>query len=122
MDAPKIFESEYRFMRLVWENAPIRSGALVELAGEALGWKPTTTYTVIKRLAQRGVLVNSASVVTPLITREQADGAEIDELVKTKFDGSLPSFIAAFAKSGRLTNAEAEELKRRIDEMRCKDE
>ena len=122
METPKIFESEYRFMRLVWENAPIRSGALVELAGEALGWKPTTTYTVIKRLSQRGVLVNSGSVVSPLITREQADGAEIDELVKTKFDGSVPSFIAAFARSGRLTDAEAEELKRQIDEMRCKNE
>ncbi len=122
MDTPKIFESEYRFMRLLWQSGPIRSGALVELARERLGWKPTTTYTVIKRLGQRGVLENRDSTVTPLVTREQVDRAEIDELLKSKFDGSVPSFIAAFAKSGKLTDAEAEELKRQIDEMRRRDE
>lgn len=117
-DTPKIFESEYRFLKLLWDNEPIRSGALTELAGRELGWKPTTTYTVIKRLSQRGVLENRGSVVRTLVAREQIERAEIDELVEKKFDGSFPAFIAAFARGRKLSDAEAEELKRLIDEMR----
>ncbi len=118
METPKVFESEYRFLKLLWENEPVRSGALVELAGRELGWKPTTAYTVIKRLAQRGVLENVKSTVRTLVTREQIERAEIDELVEKKFDGSLPSFIAAFARGRRLSPAEADALKRLIDEMK----
>ena len=118
MVTPKVFESEYRFLKLPWENEPIRSGALVELAGSALGWKPTTVYTVIKRLAQRGVLENRESVVRSLVAREQIERAEIEELVEKKFDGSLPAFVAAFARGRSLTEGEAEELKRLIDEMK----
>lgn len=120
-DTPKVFESEYRFLRLLWEVEPIRSGALAELAGRELGWKPTTTYTVIKRLSQRGVLENSGSVVRSLVAREQIERAEIDELVEKKFDGSFPAFVAAFARGRRLSDAEAEELKRLIDEMRARE-
>ena len=117
-ETPKVFESEYRLLRLLWEVEPIRSGSLVELAGRTLGWKPTTTYTVIKRLAQRGVLENRESTVRSLVAREQIERAEIDELVEKKFGGSFPAFVAAFARSRRLSDAEAEELKRLIDEMR----
>ncbi|MBR0135170.1 MAG: BlaI/MecI/CopY family transcriptional regulator [Clostridia bacterium] len=118
METPKVFESEYRFLRLLWDHEPIRSGALVELAGSELGWKPTTVYTVIKRLAQRGVLENRESVVRSLVAREQIERAEIDELVEKKFDGSLPAFIAAFARGRRLSSEETEELMKLIDGMR----
>ena len=120
MDTPKIFESEYRFCEIVWENEPVRSGRLVELAAEKLGWKPTTTYTVIKRLSQRGVLENRESTVRSLIGRDEVRRAEIDELVEKKFGGSLPVFLAAFAKNRKLSDSEADELKRLIDEMRVK--
>lgn len=116
----KIFESEYRFMEILWENEPIRSGELVKLAGERLGWKPTTAYTVIKRLAERGVLVNENTVVRSLIGRDEARGAEIDELVEKKFEGSLPAFIAAFARSRSLSDKEADDLQKMIDSMREK--
>ncbi len=120
METPKVFESEYRFLTLLWDNEPIRSGALVELAGSALGWKPTTTYTVIKRLAQRGVLENKNSIVTSIVKREEVQTAEIDELVEKKFEGSVPAFVAAFARNRKLSDSEADELKRLIDEMRIK--
>lgn len=118
METPKVFESEYRFCEIVWENEPVRSGRLVELAAEKLGWKPTTTYTVIKRLSQRGVLENRESTVRSLVDRDAVRRAEIDELVEKKFGGSLPMFVAAFAKNRQLSGEEADELKKLIDEMR----
>ena len=118
METPKVFESEYRFCEIVWENEPVRSGRLVELAAEKLVWKPTTTYTVIKRLSQRGVLENRESTVRSLIDRDAVRRAEIDELVEKKFGGSLPMFVAAFAKNRQLSGEEADELKKLIDEMR----
>ncbi len=80
MDVPKVFESEYRLCLILWENEPIRSSELVQLCRERLGWKPTTTYTVIKRLSERGVLKNENSVVTSLVSKDQVQAAEIDEL------------------------------------------
>ena len=118
MDTPKIFESEYRFCDILWENEPISSGALVRLAGERLGWKPTTAYTVMKRLAERGVLVNEKSSVRSLVGRDEVRRAEIDELVEKRFGGSVPAFLAAFAGSRRLSEAELEELRRLIESMR----
>ena len=118
METPKVFESEYRFMDILWEAEPIRSGELVKLAEDRLGWKPTTTYTVIKRLAQRGVLENRDSIVRSLLGRDRILRAEIDELVEKRFSGSLPAFVAAFANGRRLSDTEAEELKKLIDEMR----
>ena len=97
MDTPKVFESEYRFCLILWEHEPVRSSELVSLCREQLGWKPTTTYTVIKRLSERGVLVNENSVVRALVTKDDVQAAEIDELVEKKFGGSLPAFLAAFA-------------------------
>lgn len=118
MDTPKIFESEYRFCLILWEQEPVKSSELVRLCQERLGWKPTTTYTVIKRLSERGVLKNENSVVTALVTREQVQAAEIDELVEKKFGGSLPAFVAAFTRHGKITEREIDEVQRMIDRFR----
>ena len=115
MSTPKIFESEYRFCLILWEREPVRSSELVALCRERLGWKPTTTYTVIKRLAERGVLKNENSVVTSLVSRDEAQTAEIDELVDSRFGGSMPAFISAFTRSKKLSAAEQDELRRLID-------
>ena len=95
METPKIFESEYRFCQILWAHEPVKSRELVALCAEHLGWKPTTTYTVIKRLSERGVLKNENTVVTSLISQDEAQTAEIDELLDKRFDGSLPAFVAA---------------------------
>ena len=118
MDTPKVFESEYRFCLILWEHEPVRSSELVSLCREQLGCKPTTTYTVIKRLSERGVLVNENSVVRALVTKDDVQAAEIDELVEKKFGGSLPAFIAAFAKNRRFSKTELDEVQRMIDSFR----
>ncbi len=118
MDTPKIFESEYRFCLILWEQEPVKSSELVRLCQERLGWKPTTTYTVIKRLSERGVVKNENSVVTALVSREQVQAAEIEELVEKKFGGSLPAFVAAFTKHGRITEKEIDQVQRMIDRFR----
>ena len=118
METPKIFESEYRFCLILWDNEPIKSRALAELCALELGWKPTTTYTVIKRLSERGVLKNENTVVSSLVSKEEVQIAEIDELMDKRFGGSLPAFLAAFTKSKRLTEKELDELQRMIDESR----
>ncbi len=118
METPKVFESEYRFCLILWEHEPVRSSELVALCREQLGWKPTTTYTVIKRLSERGVLVNENSVVRSLVSKDEVQAAEIDELVEKKFGGSLPALIAAFTRHRRLSGAELDEMQRMIDEYR----
>lgn len=115
MESPKIFESEYRFCLVLWEHEPIRSNELARLCREKLGWSKTTTYTVIRRLSERGVVKNENAVVTSLISKEQAQCSELDELMEKKFEGSLPAFIAAFGKRQNLTEAEIEEIRRIIE-------
>ena len=115
METPKICESEYRFCLILWEHEPIKSTELVKLCKEQLGWKPTTTYTVIKRLSERGVLKNESTVVSALVTKDEIQAAEIDELVEKKFDGSLPAFISAFTKHQRLSEKDVDELQQMID-------
>ena len=118
MSAPKVFESEYRFCLILWEYEPIKSGELVALCKEKLGWKSSTTYTVLKRLSERGILKNENSVVTSLVSKTQVQAAEIDELVEKKFDGSLPSFIAAFARHEKLSEQDIDEIQKMIDQFR----
>ena len=118
MEMPKVFESEYRFCQILWEHEPVKSSVLVALCREKLGWKPTTTYTVIKRLAERGVLENKDTVVRSLVGRDDVCQAEINELVEKKFGGSIPAFIAAFARGGRLKETEVDELQGMIDRFR----
>lgn len=113
--APKIFESEYRFCLILWENEPIKSMDLAKLCKEKLDWSKTTTYTVIKRLSERGVIKNENAVVTSIISKEEAQQSELDELVDKKFEGSLPAFIAAFGRRQELSDSEIEEIRRIIE-------
>ena len=116
METPKIFESEYRFCLILWETEPIRSTDLAKLCKERLDWSKTTTYTVIKRLSERGVLKNENTIVTSLISKEEAQLSELDELMEKKFEGSLPAFIAAFARRQALSDEDIRELERIIGE------
>ena len=118
MEIPKIHESEYRFCLIMWEREPVTATQLAKLCQEQLGWKRTTTYTVIKRLGERGVLQNKNGTVTALVSKEEAQACEIDELVEKKFEGSLPAFIAAFTRRQTLSNEELEEVQRMIDRIR----
>lgn len=118
MDTPKVFESEYRFCLILWENEPIKSSKLVELCKEQLGWKPTTTYTVIKRLSERGVLKNENTVVTSLISKDEVQAAELNEMVEKTFEGSLPAFIAAFTKHQKISDKEIDAVQQMIDRFR----
>ena len=118
MEVPKIFESEYRFCMILWECEPVSTAELVKRCQEQLGWKRTTTYTVIKRLGERGVLQNESGTVTSLVSREQAQASEIDELVEKKFAGSLPAFVAAFTKRRDLSEQELDEVQNMIDQIR----
>ncbi len=115
---PKVFESEYRFCLILWEHEPIKSSDLVKLCEEQLGWKPTTTYTVIKRLSDRGVLKNEKTIVTSLISKEDVQAAEIQEMVDKTFEGSLPAFIAAFTKHQKISDAEIDKVQQMIDNYR----
>lgn len=116
MDSPKIFDSEYRFCLILWDHEPINSTRLVQLCKTQLGWSKATTYTVIRRLAERGVLKNENAIVTSLVSKEQAQMAEMEELVDKTFEGSVPAFIAAFSKSKRLTPSDIAQLQKLIDE------
>ena len=118
METPKVYESEYRFCLILWEHEPIKSGELVKLCKEQLGWKPTTTYTVIKRLSERGILKNENTVVTSLISKDAVQAAEIDELVERTFEGSLPAFIAAFTRHRKLSHDEIDQVQQVIDRFR----
>ncbi len=117
-DTPKVFESEYRFCLILWEHEPVKSSELVNLCKEQLDWKPTTTYTVIKRLSERGVLKNENTVVSSLVSKDEIQGAEINEMVEKTFEGSLPAFIAAFTKHTKLSSAEIDEVQQMIDNYR----
>ena len=118
MDIPKIHESEYRFCLILWKYEPVTAVELVRLCQEQLGWKRTTTYTVIKRLSERGVLKSENGTVTALVSKEEAQACEIEELVEKKFEGSLPSFLAAFTKHQRISGKELDEITKMIDRIR----
>ena len=118
METPKVFESEYRFCLILWEHAPIKSSELVNLCREQLGWKPTTTYTVIKRLSDRGVLKNENTIVSALVTKDEVQAAQINEMVEKTFEGSLPAFIAAFTKHQKISEEEVDVVQQMIDRYR----
>ena len=115
MEAPKIFESEYRFCLILWEHEPVSSGKLVQLAKEGLGWSKATTYTVIRRLSERGVLKNENTIVRSLISKEEAQKSRLEEMVEETFEGSMPAFIAAFSRSKKLTKSEVDQLRDLIE-------
>lgn len=115
METPKIFESEYRFCLILWEKEPINSTELVKLCKENLGWSKATTYTVIRRLSERGVVQNENAIVSALISKEEAQRSRLEEMMEETFEGSVPAFIAAFSKSKKLSKSEADQLKALID-------
>lgn len=116
MPTPKVFESEYRFCLILWAHEPIASAALAKLCKEELGWSRTTTYTVIKRLGERGVIKNENAVVTSLVSQDEVQAAEIDELVEKTFQGSVPAFVAAFTRHRGLSEKDVAEIRKMLDE------
>lgn len=116
MENLKIFDAEYRFMCIVWEKEPVNSTELVKLCQNEFGWKKSTTYSVIKRLSERGVLKNENAVVTALVKRIQVQRYESEQILEKTFDNSLPCFVAAFLQDKKLTQDEAEQIKKMIEE------
>lgn len=107
---------ERKFAELIWRHEPLSSGQLVELCREELNWKKSTTYTVLRRLCERGIFQNQDSVVTSLLTEQEFDARQSEQFVKDAFDGSLPKFLAAFTRQKKLTEQEIRELEQLIRE------
>ena len=116
MEKYKLFDAEFKFASIIWENEPVNSTELVRLCADRLGWKKSTTYTVFKKLCERGILQNKDAVVTALIKCEDVQKYESSAVVEKAFDGSLPKFLTAFLGERKLSSQEAEELKRIIEE------
>ncbi|MGN1405244.1 MAG: BlaI/MecI/CopY family transcriptional regulator [Erysipelotrichaceae bacterium] len=114
----KISASEYRFCLILWEHEPIEASKLTRICEERLGWKRTTTYTVIKRLCENNVIVNNNGTVTSLVSREEAESEEIDEMLSEKFEGSIPRFLTAFTRKQSLNEKEIDEIQKMIDTIR----
>ena len=114
LETPKIFDSELRLCEILWEHQPVKSSELARLCAERLGWKKSTTYTVIKRLTERGVVKTENAVVTALVSRDEVQRAESRAFVERNFSGSLPGFLTAFVGGHGLSAEEAEELRRMI--------
>ena len=118
METPKVFDSEYRFCLILWEHEPIKSTELAKLCEAKLGWKKATTYTVIKRLAERNVIKSENAIITSLVTKSEVQTAEIDDMVDRTFAGSIPDFLAAFANSRKLSKKEISDIQKLIDEYK----
>ena len=118
METPKVFESEYRFCLILWEHEPVSSTELVRLCAERLGWKKSTTYTMLRRLCQRGIFENSGGLVKAKMSREQFKALQSEKFIEETFDGSLPRFLAAFSSRKRLSEDEVRQLQELIDRSR----
>ena len=116
MDDLKLYDAEYKFMDIIWELEPINSTELTKVCEKKLGWKKSTTYTMLRKLSRRGMIKNEHATVTTLVSREQVQKYESEVLLEKAFDNSLPAFIAAFLQDKRLSKKEAEEIKRMIEE------
>ncbi len=112
----RIGEIEMQFAKIIWEHEPIKSGELAKLSETKLHWKKSTTYTVLKRLCDKGIFQNMKGIVTSLISYEQFQGKQSEQFVEETFKGSLPSFVAAFCSQKKLSKAEIEELRKIIEE------
>ncbi len=115
MEKYKLFDAELKFMNIIWEREPIGSGDLVKVCNEKLGWKKSTTYTVLRKLCNRGILKNEKTIVTAIIKKEETQRYESHEVVDKSFGGSLPKFLTAFFGDKKISREEAEELKKLID-------
>ncbi len=112
----KVSEGEYRFLELLWDRMPVGSTELVGLCNSEFGWKKSTTYTVIKRLIEKDVVVNENAMVRAVMTREEFKRMEADSLLDNKFGGNVPGFVAAFLKDRKITQDEAKELYKMIND------
>ena len=115
MENKRLCESDFRFMCVIWDNAPIGSMQLVELCERELGWKKSTTFTMLRKMCEKGFAKNEKSVVTPLVSREEVQAAESTLFVEQTFAGSLPSFLVSFLGQKPVSDEELEELKHLID-------
>jgi len=111
----KLFDAEYKFMSIVWEHEPVNSTELTRICEKSLGWKKPTTYTMIKKLCDRGIMRNEKATVTTLIARDDVQKYEAEKFVNRVFDGSIPSFITAFMHDKTLSEDEARIIKDMID-------
>jgi len=116
MEEFRLFDAEYKFLDIIWEYEPINSTELAKVCFNRLGWKKSTTFTMIRKLCGRGILKNENATVTSLIKREQVQKYESEALLEKTFDNSLPAFMAAFLQGKKLSKKEAEELKKMIEE------
>jgi len=112
----KLYDAEFKFCSLIWDSEPINSTELVKLCHSKLGWKKSTTYTVLRKLCERGILKNENAMVSAIVKREDAQRYESTSVVDKAFDGSLPQFLASFFGGRKISEKEAEELKRIIEE------
>ncbi|MBQ7981599.1 MAG: BlaI/MecI/CopY family transcriptional regulator [Oscillospiraceae bacterium] len=118
MDEYKLFDAEYRLLSIIWESEPVNSTALSKLCLEKLGWKKSTVFNMIRKLAERGFVKNENAVVTALVRREQVAKYESETVIEKNFGGSLPAFVSAFLDGRKITAEEAEELKKMIDKAK----
>lgn len=112
----KLFDAEHKFVDIVWNHEPINSTELCKICNEKLGWKKSTTYTMIRKLSDRGVLENKDATVRALVKREEVQQYEIEALLEKAFDNSIPAFVAAFLDAQTLTEEEIREIKKMIEE------
>ena len=112
----RIFESEYRFMCILWEKEPLASPQLVKECNERLGWKKSTTYTVIKKLTDKGIIKSENTIVQSLVTKEEADRVASNELLERTHQGNVPDFLAAFLKDRKLSQEDVQRIKKLIEE------
>ena len=115
MNPYELGEMEVRFAEIIWQHAPIASGELVKLCEKELDWKKSTTYTMLRRLIERGIFANDDAIVRTVITRAEFNARRSEHFVSENFDGSLPAFLAAFTSRKKLSEKEIEELRRIIE-------
>ena len=118
MENKLLCESDFRFMSVIWENEPVSSTKLVELCAEKLGWKKSTTYTMIKKMCEKGLARSENATVSSLVPRGEVQASASEKFVEQTFDGSLPRFLVAFLGGKTISDEEAHELKKLIDEHR----
>ena len=118
MEAYKLCESDYKFIQLIWESEPVASGELAKLSAEKLGWKKSTTYTMIKKLTERGLVKNEDAIVSSVVPKELVQQLESEYFVNHAFSGSLAAFVSAFAGGKGISDDEAKQLHEIIDRYR----
>lgn len=114
----KLGAIETRFAEIIWANAPLTTNQLIKLCADELEWKRTTTYTVLKKLCEKGIFKTENSVVTTVISKQEFEGMQSEQFVEETFKGSLPAFLTAFNSRKKLSNADIDEIQKLIDRMR----